>query len=111
MFATDQRESESVLRNHSEARAQKGVHVARAGLAGLILGRYSYGYQAARDVCDVLSAAQDIEPDLLAVAMWCQRASITELDGFTAEQLVHAGRVADVLGFLRSIKRLEGGLR
>ena len=91
--------------SHTSGRA-----VAMVGVAGLIPERYSQGYRAARDVCDVLSAAQDIEQDMLAVSIWYRHAKIAELDGMTAEQLVNAGRTNDVLCFLDSIKRRERGL-
>ncbi|GLQ99340.1 hypothetical protein [Dyella mobilis] len=76
---------------------------------GLMSECYSYGYQAARDVRNVLKAAHDIEPEMSAVSTWYRLTGIAALGGLTAEQLVHAGRALEVLRFLRSIKA-GGGL-
>lgn len=55
------------------------------------------------DVMAVFRAAARIEPDLAEVTAWYCDTPIAELDGSTAKALIAAGRVDEVLAFLREI--------
>jgi hypothetical protein len=66
--------------------------------------KYSGLGKAVLDVLIVLRIAQEIEPNANEMLSWYQHTKINELDSLTAEQLVHDGRAAEVIRFLRSIR-------
>jgi len=66
--------------------------------------KYSGLGSAVLDVLSVLRIAQEIEPNPNAMLSWYQHTQIDELDSLTAEQLVHDGRAAEVIRFLRAIQ-------
>jgi hypothetical protein len=68
------------------------------------LEKYSNLGGAVMEVFGVLRIAQEIEPNPNVMLSWYQHTKIDELDSLTAEQLVHEGRAADVIRFLRSIQ-------
>jgi hypothetical protein len=52
----------------------------------------------------VLRIAQEIEPNPNELLSWYRRTKINELESLTAEQLVHDGTAAEVIGFFHSIR-------
>jgi hypothetical protein len=66
--------------------------------------KYTSLGNAVLDVLLVLRIAQEIEPNPNEMLFWYQNTKINELDSLTAEQLVHDGRAAEVIEFLRSIR-------
>lgn len=66
--------------------------------------KYSGLGSAVLDVLTVLRIAQEIEPNPNATLSWYQHTQIDELDSLTAEQLVHDGRAAEVIRFLRAVQ-------
>jgi hypothetical protein len=66
--------------------------------------KYSGLGSSVSDVLTVPRIAQEIEPNPNAMLSWYQHTQIDELDSLTAEQLVHEGRAAEVIRFLRAIQ-------
>lgn len=65
-------------------------------------------FEPAMPAAAALMAAARIESDPSEVVDWYRTTPIALLDEFTAEELVAAGRLEDVLAFLRAIERARG---